>query len=84
MPALGGRDLARELHALNPGLRMLLMSGYAERTTIAPALGFPVVFLQKPFTVDSLARTVREALATRGTPEDSGAPAPDVPAAKRR
>jgi two-component system, cell cycle sensor histidine kinase and response regulator CckA len=63
MPKLGGGDLARLLLALRPGIRVLYMSGYTDGA-ISPhgVLGEGVLLLEKPFTVDKLARAVREAL----------------------
>ena len=62
MPAMRGPALAVEVLARHPDLRVLYMSGYADemigRRTVTPS----GLFLQKPFTPDALARTVREAL----------------------
>jgi CheY-like chemotaxis protein len=57
MPEMGGPALARRLLALRPETTVLFMSGYTDQTTDDGAL-----FLQKPFTPDTLARTVRAAL----------------------
>ena len=63
MPKLGGGDLARRLSALRPGLRVLYMSGYTNGAISQQGvLGEGVMLLEKPFTADSLARAVREAL----------------------
>jgi len=69
MPRLGGADLARQLSALRPGMRVLYMSGYTDGTiSHHGVLGEGVMLLTKPFTVDQLARAVREAL-DRARPE---------------
>jgi CheY-like chemotaxis protein len=64
MPGMGGLALAERLVGLQPGLRVLYISGYAEeairRQGELPAGG---VLLEKPFTADELARRVREVLS---------------------
>jgi two-component system, cell cycle sensor histidine kinase and response regulator CckA len=60
MPGLNGRELARAAQALHPGLPVLYMSGYADRT-FGPE-GPPVAagdFLQKPFKLEHLIDKVR-------------------------
>ena len=63
MPYLGGPALAERLASLRPEMKVLFMSGY---TGIAiahqGALDADREFLQKPFTVEGLARKVREVL----------------------
>jgi len=69
MPEMGGRALADALHATNPALPIVFMSGYSDdemtRRGFADA---QVAFLAKPFSADSLVGAVREALraAVRG------------------
>ncbi|MBZ0252723.1 MAG: response regulator, partial [Candidatus Methylomirabilis sp.] len=61
MPRLDGRSLARLLRELRPGLPIVLSTGYA---THAPpgSLGEGVLFVEKPYTLEDLAVTVRQAL----------------------
>jgi two-component system cell cycle sensor histidine kinase/response regulator CckA len=56
MPGLGGPELAAALLELQPGLRVLYMSGYTARSTgdVEGALGSGASFLQKPFTFELL------------------------------
>jgi PAS domain S-box-containing protein len=70
MPGVNGRDLARTLRARQPGLRVLLMSGYAESAiTINQGLLAPGDrFLSKPATTEELRRTVREVLDASVSP----------------
>ena len=63
MPGMSGHDLAKQLTAQHPNLRVLYMSGYtynvfAETGTLEDGLSF----LQKPFTPKALTQKVREAL----------------------
>ena len=63
LPGLGGKDLAREVAALRPGVKILFMSGFSQSAAAGPALGAGDDLLQKPFTPDQLARRVVQALA---------------------
>ncbi|HVF32794.1 MAG TPA: ATP-binding protein [Acidimicrobiales bacterium] len=58
MPGMHGDALARELSAMWPSLRVLLVSGYAERAEMID--GDRMRFLAKPFALDELADTVAE------------------------
>ncbi len=63
MPEMNGRDLAVRLLTLYPNLKLLFMSGYtADVIAHQGVLDEGVHFLQKPFTVKSLAAKVREVL----------------------
>jgi two-component system, cell cycle sensor histidine kinase and response regulator CckA len=73
MPGIGGRELAKKLVVLRPGISVLFLSGYTEDAVITQGvLGPANAFLQKPFTLQSLAKKVREVLRARSAP----APAP--------
>jgi len=64
MPGGSGPDLYRTLHPNHPAMRVLFVSGYAERHLFDGAeLPHAAPFLSKPFTVEGLLRKVREALA---------------------
>jgi CheY-like chemotaxis protein len=63
MPEMNGRDLARELQALNPDLKCLFMSGYTADVIAHHGVLEPGVhFLQKPFSMSALTAKVRDAL----------------------
>ena len=63
MPGLSGPDLAQRIVARRPDIRVLYMSGFANRlNTDRGALSAGVKILHKPFTPELLARTVRESL----------------------
>jgi signal transduction histidine kinase/ActR/RegA family two-component response regulator len=61
MPGMTGPELARRLRASRPGLRVLLMSGYAADVVTADDLQ-DAAMVPKPFSPASLTRAVRNAL----------------------
>jgi signal transduction histidine kinase len=63
MPGLKGPDLAQRLRAMRPGVRVLLMSGYATDVLTAGDM-HGAALVTKPFTPASLGRAVRRALDT--------------------
>ncbi|HEY1660230.1 MAG TPA: ATP-binding protein, partial [Candidatus Sulfotelmatobacter sp.] len=61
MPGLSGHELAQQILASRPGVKVLYLSGYAEDAM--PSAARPQkAFLQKPFTLQALSRKVREVL----------------------
>jgi PAS domain S-box-containing protein len=69
MPEMNGRDLAKQLVSLCPGLKCLFMSGYtANIIAHRGVLEEGVHFLQKPFALKDLAAKTREALDRGGEP----------------
>jgi len=72
MPGMSGYDLSRRLTQVRPTLKVLLISGYTDRTVSgADAIDPNTPFLQKPFTSVSLAAKVREVLASAPAGPDS-------------
>jgi CheY-like chemotaxis protein len=67
MPLMNGRELADELRAIRPGIKILYMSAYSTETIedygIRLAPGEP--FVLKPFTMESLTAAVRTVLDYR-------------------
>jgi two-component system, cell cycle sensor histidine kinase and response regulator CckA len=63
MPLLGGRQLVEAIQQKHPAVAVLYVSGYSEDEAMADsAKEGRANFLAKPFTPESLARRVREAL----------------------
>ncbi len=67
MPQMNGRALADRLTAQHVGLKVLYVSGYTDDAIVRHGVLEPgIMFLQKPFTPDALARKVREVLDRKG------------------
>jgi nitrogen-specific signal transduction histidine kinase len=63
MPHMGGRELAETLRPRRPEMQIMFMSAYADRPLVKQAMSDPLMaFLPKPFTVEALARKVRDIL----------------------
>ena len=66
MPGMNGPALAQRLCELRPQTRVLYISGYAEDAIVLETLRRGEAFLQKPFSLDSLAQKVRALLSEEG------------------
>jgi two-component system cell cycle sensor histidine kinase/response regulator CckA len=62
MPGMNGLKLAETLAAIDPDLKIIIMSGYPGEDD---AEGTHVPFLQKPFTTDKLAKALREVMENK-------------------
>lgn len=63
MPRMNGKELADRLHAQNPGLKILYISGYRDNPIVDDAIEQSQgAFLAKPFTALELGQKVREVL----------------------
>ena len=63
MPGMSGRELAVTLATRYPRLRVLFASGYTDDMVLRHGIqGQDLDFLQKPFSVEGLARKVRDVL----------------------
>ncbi len=69
LPGTGGPALARQLQAIQPGLKVLFMSGYTDNAIVHHGvLDAGVNFLEKPLRPDALLKKVRSVLdATEGS-----------------
>jgi CheY-like chemotaxis protein len=67
LPTLSGPELAQRLATAQPGLKVLFTSGYTDDAIVLhEVLATASAFLQKPFTIDALARKVRAVLDSQG------------------
>jgi PAS domain S-box-containing protein len=63
MPGMSGSELAKHLKPLYPEIKILYMSGYTDDAIVRHGvLKKGVNYIQKPFTMEALARKVREVL----------------------
>ena len=63
MPGISGPELATQVTAIRPELKVLYMSGYTAQAIVHQGeLDADTFFIQKPFTPSSLSAKVREAL----------------------
>lgn len=66
MPQMSGRQLVEEIVPRRPELKVLLMSGYTEDAVVRHGIADARAnYLQKPFTLSTLARKIREVLDQR-------------------
>jgi signal transduction histidine kinase/CheY-like chemotaxis protein len=69
MPGLNGGETARRLRELEPGLPVVLMSGYADLANLAESWIGPV--LHKPFDAQALGRELARVTAAGPVPTDA-------------
>ncbi len=75
MPDLNGRKLWERVHPMRPEMKILFMSGYADRAVIHQGILDPdTPFLQKPFNPDALAAKVRLVLDSQVRPPSATGP----------
>jgi signal transduction histidine kinase/CheY-like chemotaxis protein len=63
MPGLNGPGLATLAVKRQPNLRTICMSGYTDRINLVPDASKTITFLEKPFSLSTLAQTVRQVLS---------------------
>jgi CheY-like chemotaxis protein len=63
MPLMGGREAFEKLREINPGVRIIILTGYGKGVLERPTFSSEInEFLQKPFQLEDLATKVRHAL----------------------
>jgi DNA-binding NarL/FixJ family response regulator len=63
MPRMGGRELAERISVRRPEAKVLFVSGFTDDAALKDSvLSRDLAFLQKPYTLESLARAVRQVL----------------------
>lgn len=76
MPHMSGPELAAQLGASRPGIKVLYVSGYTDDTVFRHGvLEGGVAFLQKPFSLKALGQKIREVLGARpgvASPQEVG------------
>ena len=66
LPGANGRQLAEMMRERRPGLKVLFITGYANKAGVkGEFLGEGMDMLAKPFTIDALADKVKEMLSSR-------------------
>jgi PAS domain S-box-containing protein len=64
MPEMSGEEAFVELRKLNPSVRVIIASGYSETDVVSRFEGLGLIgFVQKPYSMDTLEKQVRRALA---------------------
>ncbi len=62
MPGMGGEKCLDELFVLDPMIKVILASGYFSDGMSRTATDKILAYLQKPFTINTMVRTIREVL----------------------
>jgi CheY-like chemotaxis protein len=68
MPHVSGPELTERLKILQPGIKVLSMSGYTDNILDSHGLEEGAEFIEKPFSPEELARKVRIALGSLAKP----------------
>ena len=70
LPSHSGPEVYSQICAIRPGTKVIFASGYtAENTLLKSAIQKGITVLQKPFSMSSLSRAIRDVLA-RKSPEE--------------
>ena len=66
MPRMGGEEAFREMRRIDPGVPVILSSGYNEQDAVNRFTGRGLAgFIQKPYRMKALAEKINQALAAR-------------------
>jgi CheY-like chemotaxis protein len=73
MPVMSGIEAFEHLRAINPHVRVIIVTGYGKGAIDTPRFSSEVNgFVQKPFQIETLASRVRKALDQHSFQEDEG------------
>ena len=63
MPGMKGNEVFRELMKMNPNVKVVIISGFADKETVADMLRKGCCgYIRKPFMLDELSRVLNETL----------------------
>ena len=66
MPHMDGEETFRQLRHLNPGVKVVLMSGYNQQDAVGRFTGKGLAgFVQKPFEIERILTAVRTVLGEK-------------------
>lgn len=75
MPGMSGRETFERLKAMDPGLKVLLSSGYSRDGQAAAIMAAGCHgFIQKPFSLEEISRTIRGILDAAPPPDEAAPP----------
>jgi two-component system, cell cycle sensor histidine kinase and response regulator CckA len=61
MPVMGGRECLRALQTIDPGVRVVLSTGFSQDGEVQQLLSEGLAgFIQKPYRIEQLAQAVRD------------------------
>ena len=63
LPGMNGRDLADAARQIRPGLKVLFVTGYADRAQAGEFVGEGMDMIVKPFALDQLSDKISEMVA---------------------
>jgi len=67
MPGMGGEELFDQLKAINPGVKVLLSSGYSINGQASAIMKKGCRgFIQKPFTIQELSHKIHQIISAEG------------------
>ena len=72
MPNMSGTELVREARKLKPGLKSMIITGYAENDALAASVD-DIAVLSKPFSLEKLAQAIGSVLNAREPARRNGA-----------
>ncbi len=85
MPVMGGLECFRRMRQQDPGVRVVISSGFSSESSAGEVLDEGALdYLQKPYDIDALARMVAAALSRNATAGTEGAPPAATPARAAR